>query len=414
MSPGRPGPGQEPRIRAVDLLAAIRDVGRDPLRGGYSRPVFSDAEQMLRDWFVEQAGRQGLEVETDGNGALWAWQDVPGVERRDAVVTGSHLDSVPGGGAFDGPLGVASALAALGRLRAEGHSPARPIAVVVFPEEEGSRFGLPCLGSGLMTGTVDRDRALRLRDDDGDSLADLARRHGLDPETMGHDPDRLATIGAFVELHVEQGRGLVHLGSPVAIGTSILGHGRWSLRLDGQANHAGTTLMDDRRDPMTAAARVILAVREAARSVPHARATVGKVRPVPGGSNVIASSVQLWLDVRHPEDEVLRQLVTTIHARAAEIAREEGCSSSLTEESYSPTAQFDRSLRHKLSTALPSAPLLPTGAGHDAGVLAPFVPTAMLFVRNPTGISHAPEEHADDQDVEAGTEALARVLAHLT
>ena len=401
-------------MRAVDLLASISDVGRDPLRGGYSRPGFSDAERLLRDWFVDQAGRQGLEVEVDRNGALWAWQDVPGSPRRDAVVTGSHLDSVPGGGAFDGPLGVASALAAVDRLRARGHRPTRPIAVVVFPEEEGSRFGLACLGSGLMAGTVDPGRALGLRDDDGDSLADLARRHGLDPDAMGRDAERLASIEAFVELHVEQGRGLVDLGSPVAIGTSILGHGRWSLRLDGQGDHAGTTLMSDRRDPMTAAARVILAVRDAARGIPDARATVGKVRPVPGGSNVIASSVQLWLDIRHPEDAVVEEVLTTIGSRAAEIAGDEGCSSVLTEESYSPTAHFDPGLRRELSTALPSAPLLATGAGHDAGVLSPHVPTAMVFVRNPSGVSHSPEEHAEDSDVEAGVDALAEVLAHLT
>ena len=401
-------------MRAVDLMASIRDVGRDPSRGGYSRPVFSDAELSLRDWFVEQAERLHLEVETDRNGALWAWQDVPGAPRRDAVVTGSHLDSVPGGGAFDGPLGVASALAAVARLRTQGRSPTRPIAVVVFPEEEGSRFGLACLGSGLMAGSVDPGRALGLRDDDGTSLADLARRNGLDPGAMGPDPERLAAIGAFVELHVEQGRGLVDLGSPVAIGTSILGHGRWSLRLDGQGNHAGTTLMADRRDPMTAAARVVLAVRDAACSVPDARATVGKLRPVPGGSNVIASSVRLSLDVRHPDDGVVRELVATIGRRAEEIALDEGCSSTLTEESYSPTAHFDPRLRNELSAALPSAPLLATGAGHDAGVLSPFVPTAMLFVRNPSGVSHAPEEHAEDADVEAGAEALARVLTRLT
>ena len=401
-------------MSAVDLLASIRDVGRDPLRGGYSRPVFSDAERVLRDWFVEQAERQGLDVETDRNGALWAWQDVPGSARRNAVVTGSHLDSVPGGGAFDGPLGVASALAALARLRAQGHRPTRPTSVVVFPEEEGSRFGLACLGSGLMAGTVDPGRALGLRDDDGDTLADLARRNGLDPDAMGRDDERLAGIGAFVELHVEQGRGLVDLGYPVAIGTGILGHGRWSLRLDGQGNHAGTTVMADRRDPMTAAARVILAARDAARDIPDARATVGKVRPVPGGSNVIASSVRLWLDVRHPEDRVVEELVTTIGTRAEEIARDEGCSCALTEESCSPTAFFDGALRQQLSAALPSAPLLATGAGHDAGVLAPFVPTAMLFVRNPSGVSHSPEEHAEDADVEAGAAALATVLAHLT
>ncbi|MFM9371938.1 allantoate amidohydrolase [Streptomyces sp. Da 82-17] len=401
-------------MTTVDLMSSIADVGRDAQRGGYSRPVFSTAELELRSWFTEQAEKRGLEVETDRNGALWAWLDAPGKERTDVVVTGSHLDSVPGGGAFDGPLGVASALAAVDVLRERDHRLERPLAVAVFPEEEGSRFGLACLGSGLMAGTVDRDRALALRDDDGNTLADLARGAGIDPRYMGHDPGRLARIGAFVELHVEQGRGLVDLDHPVAVATSILGHGRWRVRVTGQGNHAGTTAMDDRRDPMAAAAGIVLAAQAAGRAVPQARATVGKLRPVPGGANVIASTVDLWLDIRHPDDAAVHAVLATITERATEIAAAQGCSAEVTAESYSPTAHFHAGLRDRLSASLPGAPLLPTGAGHDAGVLAPHIPTGMLFVRNPSGVSHSPEEYAEDADVESGTEALADVLADLT
>jgi N-carbamoyl-L-amino-acid hydrolase len=401
-------------VSAVDLVSSLSEVGRDPRRGGYSRPVFSTAELDLRAWFVEEAERRELDVEVDANGALWAWQDVADGDRSDAVVTGSHLDSVPGGGAFDGPLGVVSALAAVDLLRARHHAPQRPMAVVVFPEEEGSRFGLACLGSNLMTGAVRPERALNLRDENGDTLADLSRAHGLDPNRMGPEPARLARIGAFVELHVEQGRGLVDLGQPVAIGTSILGHGRWRIRVHGQGNHAGTTAMGDRRDPMTCAAHVVLAVQNTARRVPDGRATVGKLVPTPGGANVIASSVDIWLDIRHPDDASVEQMRRRIETRAQEIAAAEGCVATLTTESYSPTAHFDPGLRDHLSALLPGAPLLATGAGHDAGVLAPHVPTAMLFVRNPTGISHSPEEHAEDADVLSGAEALATVLHGLT
>ena len=137
---------------ALDLLAEIEDVGRDRRRGGYTRHVFDDAERELRDWFVERAQRLELEVTTDRNGNLWAWWGEPG---PDAFVTGSHLDSVPGGGAHDGPLGVVSALAAVEQLKAAGFVPSRPLAVVVFAEEEGSRFGLACLGSRLLSGAVD-------------------------------------------------------------------------------------------------------------------------------------------------------------------------------------------------------------------------------------------------------------------
>jgi N-carbamoyl-L-amino-acid hydrolase len=401
-------------MTASSMLRDLAEVGRDARRGGYSRPVYSPAELELREWFAAEARRLHLDVETDRNGIMWAWWDVPGRARTDAVATGSHLDSVPGGGAFDGPLGVTSALAAIERMRTSGLRPSRPIVIVVFPEEEGSRFGLPCLGSGLMTGTVSAERALGLRDANGDTFADLLARNGGDPSLVGPDPESLGRIGAFVELHVEQGRGLVDLAEPVSVGRSIIGHGRWKLRFEGQGNHAGTTLMPDRHDPMIAAAGTILAAQEIARELRGARATVGKVVPVPGGSNVIASAVEIWLDARHDDESLLRPLVDEITSQAESLARSAGCSASSSCESYSPTAHFDAALVGRLTGVLPDAPLMDTGAGHDAGVLAPFTPSAMLFVRNPSGISHSPEEHAEEADVDAGARALALVLEELS
>jgi N-carbamoyl-L-amino-acid hydrolase len=402
-----------PPSSVADLLGEIADVGTDPARGGYSRPVYTDAEADLRDWFIEHANRRSLEVETDRNGIIWAWWNPAGGPLTDAVVTGSHLDSVPGGGAFDGPLGVASALAAVDQLRQSGVAPARPLGLAVFPEEEGSRFGIACLGSRLLAGDIDPTRAAGLTDADGVTFAEAARRHGLDPARIGRDEEILSRIGEFVELHVEQGRGLIDLGQPVAVGTSILGHGRWRLTLRGQGNHAGTTLMEDRHDPMVAAGAIITAVRDVARAQPNARATVGRVVPVPGGTNVIASAVDLWLDVRHPDDSVTAQLVASIADRAGTIASSEGCTAQLVEESLSPTVQFDTRLRDRLSAALPEAPRLATGAGHDAGVLAAHLPTGMLFVRNPSGVSHSPSEHVEDPDAEAGAAALTAVLRDL-
>lgn len=394
----------------TQLLDSIKDVGRDPVRGGYSRPVYSTAELDLRGWFIEQALRRGLEVETDRNGIIWAWWGKPAAG---ALVTGSHLDSVPGGGAFDGPLGVASALAAVDLLKARGTTPQRPLAITVFPEEEGSRFGVACLGSRLLTGAIDANKALNLRDAEGNTYADVATANGLDPRHIGPDPEALARIGDFVELHVEQGIGLGTDGPGIAVGSSVLGHGRWKLSIHGQGNHAGTTLMADRADPMVAAAQIIVAVRQAAARQPDARATVGRLVPVPGGTNVIASRVDLWLDARHPDDAVTARLIEGIHGRAQRLAAEEGCTVTLTEESYSNTVHFDAGLTGLISGILPGAPILATGAGHDAGVLAGFVPSAMLFVRNPSGISHSPEEHVTDSDADAGAAALADVLAGL-
>lgn len=392
------------------LLASIKDVGRDGVRGGYSRAVYSTPELDLREWFMEQAEQRGLDVETDRNGIIWAWWGEP---QDGALVTGSHLDSVPGGGAFDGPLGVASALAAVDILKDRGLQPQRSLAVTVFPEEEGSRFGVACLGSRLLTGAIDVDKALNLRDVNGDTFADVARSNGLDPQHVGPDPEAMARIGDFVELHVEQGKGLGQSGPAIAVGSSILGHGRWKITVSGQGNHAGTTLMADRADPMVAAAQIVLAVRDTAAKQPDARATVGRLTPVPGGTNVIASRVDLWLDARHPDDAVTARLIEAIYAAAQEVAAAEGCTATLTEESYSGTVHFDAELSRRIGGLLPGAPALATGAGHDAGVLAGYVPSAMLFVRNPSGISHSPEEYVADEDASSGAVALADVLEGL-
>ncbi|MDR7301250.1 allantoate amidohydrolase [Haloactinomyces albus] len=395
---------------ASELLVSIDDIGVDRARGGFSRHVFDHAEQELREWFTEQARSRGLQVTTDGNANLWAWWGEPGT---DAVVTGSHLDSVPGGGAFDGPLGVVSALAALDLLRAEGFTPRRPLAVAVFAEEEGGRFGVPCLGSRLLAGTIDPDRARNLRDPDGVSFAEAMRSAGMAPERAGRDDVALDRIGHFVELHVEQGRGLIDLHRPVGVASSILSHGRWRFRFSGQGNHAGATPITDRRDPMLPASRLVLAAREAAFGTESARATAGRLVPTPGGTNVIASTVDVWLDVRSPADAATRGLVDDLAGQADGYASEEGCRVEVTEESYADTVHFDAGLREELASLLDDAPMLPTGAGHDAGILAAHKPTAMLFVRNPTGVSHAPEEHAESEDCDTGVVALARTLEHL-
>jgi N-carbamoyl-L-amino-acid hydrolase len=393
-----------------DLLADIADVGRDPRRGGYSRHGFDRAELTLREWFTAEAARRGLDVRTDRNGNLWAWWGSPG---PDAVVTGSHLDSVPGGGAFDGPLGVTSALEAVDVLRAKGFTPARPLAVVVFAEEEGGRFGVPCLGSRLLAGTIDPDAARALTDPDGVTLAEAARGAGLDPAGLGRDDEALATIGRFVELHVEQGRGLVDSGAPVGVASSILAHGRWRFTFTGEGNHAGATLLGDRRDPMLPASALVLAARRAASGVDGARATVGRLVPNPGGTNVIASTVDVWLDARAADSPRTRAVVQEITKAAQAAAADEGCTVTVTEESYGDTVVFDPGLRDGLADLLGGVPALPTGAGHDAGILASRVPTAMLFVRNPTGVSHAPAEHAEPADCAAGVVALAAVLERL-
>ena len=389
------------------------DHGRDQRRGGFSRHGFDEADLTLREWFAAEAQSRGLDVEVDRNGNLWAWLDVAGGARSSAVVTGSHLDSVPGGGAFDGPLGVVSALLALDTLRAKGFRPRRPLAVVVFAEEEGGRFGVPCLGSRLLTGAIAPDVARRLTDAEGASLDTALRHAGLDPDGLGADPELLARVGVFVELHVEQGRAMVDLDAPVALASTILAHGRWRLTFHGEGNHAGSTALDDRRDPMLPAAHTVAAARRVAGKVTGARATVGRLVPNPGGTNVIASTVDLWLDARAPSTSDTRAVVDDLLAHAEQVAHAEGCRLTVREESFGDRVVFDGVLRSRLAGLLGGAPVLPTGAGHDAGILAAHVPAAMLFVRNPTGVSHAPAEFAEEDDCVAGVAALATVLENL-
>jgi beta-ureidopropionase / N-carbamoyl-L-amino-acid hydrolase len=387
----------------------LAPIGRHPSTGGYRRFAWTAADAELRAWFADRAAERGMACASDRNGNLWAWW---GEAADDAVVTGSHLDSVPDGGAFDGPLGVVSAFLAVDELRARGVVPARPLAVVAFADEEGARFGVACAGSRLLTGALDAQRARGLRDGDGTTLAEAMRAAGADPLALGRDDEALRRIGAYVELHVEQGRGLVHAGAPVGVATSIWPHGRWRCRFEGAADHAGTTRLEDRRDPVLPFAATVLAARDLAARA-GALATFGRVHVRPNGTNAVAAGVDAWLDARAPAESTLTELVDGVNAAAGAAADAHGTSVEMTRESWSPEVVFDAGLRLRLRALLGDVPELPTGAGHDAGVLAASVPTAMLFVRNPTGVSHSPAEHAEPDDCVAGIRALATVLEDL-
>jgi N-carbamoyl-L-amino-acid hydrolase len=398
------------------MWAALQPVGRDAHTGGYRRDAWTREDHDLREWFAGECAARGLDLTEDRMGNQWAWwgdPDAAASRGQQGIVTGSHLDSVPDGGAFDGPLGVVSGLAAIDLLQHKaatedpGWRPGRPIGVVNFVDEEGARFGVACAGSRVITGVLDAERARSLTDADGMTMADALRRAGRDPELLGPDPDALRRIGAFVELHVEQGRGLEDLDQPLAVGTDIWPHGRWRLDFPGEANHAGTTRLADRRDAMIGLARAVLTARGAAER--HGCvATVGKVAVQPGGVNAIASAATAWLDARGAEEPAVRAAVAEVAAEA------ERAGASVTEESWTPTTPFDPELAARLQRTLGGIPMLGTGAGHDAGILANAgIPTAMLFVRNPTGISHSPEEWAERDDCLAGVASLAMVLEDL-
>lgn len=405
------------------MWASLRNIGRNADSGGYRRYAWTGADADCRLWFRMQAEARGLDCEVDRNGNQWAWLGDP--LEGDAVVTGSHLDSVPDGGAFDGPLGVVSSFAALDELRRRGVEFTRPLAITNFGDEEGARFGLACVGSRLAAGQLTVEAAHRLRDGDGVTLPRAMEAAGYDPDAIGPDPERLARIGAFVELHVEQGRALDLTGDPVGIASAIWPHGRWRFDFRGEANHAGTTRLADRRDPMLTYAETVLAARREA-ELAGALATFGKIAVEPNGVNAIPSLVRGWLDSRAADQDTLDTVVAGIERAAREHAERAGIDLDVVRESFTPVVDFQHALRDELGALLKGSafrdtgrdtgrdvPVLGTGAGHDAGILSASVPTAMLFVRNPTGISHSPAEHAAEDDCVAGVIALADVLEGL-
>ena len=393
-------------MRFEEMWAALAPVGRSASSGGYFRQPWTSAETELREWFRAEATGRGLEVEQDGIGNLLAWWRPDGASGP-AVLTGSHLDSVLDGGAYDGPLGVVSALAAVDLLHERGVAPARPLAIGVFVEEEGSRFGLACLGSRLATGALAWESAVGLRDRDGIALGDVV--DGAAGSAL------LDGIGCFVELHVEQGRDLVDRGAAVGVASGIWPHGRYRFDFTGEANHAGTTRMEDRRDPMLSYAMTALAAAKQAR-LADVRATFGRVEVAPNGTNAVPSRVTGWLDARAGSESALASLVDAVTRQGTDRAARDGTSLAVTAESVSGLVAFDAELAARIAAdhAEGDWPVIPTAAGHDAGILsAAGIPTAMLFVRNPTGISHSPDEHAAMADCLVGVSALADTLERL-
>lgn len=413
----------------MDLDAAFRrrfaqlaEIGRDPITGGYHRYAWTAEHARADAWFDQQARELGLTVDVDRNGNRWAWWLPEAVARighvgeGQAVVTGSHLDTVPDGGAYDGALGVVAAFTAVEWLRATSREPAAPIAVTAFADEEGARYNTPCLGSGLLAGNVAPADVLERRDHDGVRLRDAVSAAGLEPARMGHDPDRLGLVGAFVELHVEQGRGLVFDDAPLGVGTAIWPHGRWRFVFGGETNHAGTTRMSDRRDATRGLAELLVAAHREA--VAHGGvATVGRVDVRPNAANAVPGCARGWLDVRAPQAGVVGDIVAAVRASTETAAHAAGISCDVAAESFAGAVAFDEALRTRLDATLREhgwgPPGVPTAAGHDAGALAGVVPAGMLYVRNREGISHSPAEHADEADCVAGVRALAAVLAEL-
>jgi allantoate deiminase len=361
-----------------------------------------------------------MSVTVDAAGNLRGlWQ--PAASRRlPQIILGSHIDTVPDAGAFDGVLGVVLALELVEEAQREVHGAGLPLAIeiIAFSEEEGVRFGVPFLGSRAVAGRFD-PALLTLRDAEGISLEAALRNFGLDPAGIDEAIVSPETIG-FLEIHIEQGPVLEAEDLSLAVVTAIAGQTRLEVTFTGQANHAGTTPMHLRQDALAAAAEWISAVEAAARS--HSGpsslvATAGKIHVEPNAGNVIAGQVSVSLDVRSDRDSVREAAVSDLLQKAEAIAVKRGirfASKLLLEQ---PAVPMDEQMTAILSEAVEAAGhparRMPSGAGHDAMVMATRLPTAMLFLGSPGGISHHPAETVREQDVAAALDAASLFLRRI-
>jgi allantoate deiminase len=389
----------------TDLQAAAA-IGADP-RGGVSRFAWTPELARANEWLMERLAELGLEVELDPAGnVLGRWQAGAG----EALLVGSHLDTVPNGGRFDGALGVLAALDVVRRLKTEGLEPTRPLWVASFNDEEGGRFQTGMLGSRAFCGDCDledwRGRGVpEAMADAGFDFARLVEARGLDG------------VGAYLELHIEQGPVLERAGIDLGIVTAITGMLGLRARFLGEANHAGTTPMELRRDALSGAARAVLALRDEARSRDDMTANVGVITAEPGGFNVVPGAAELTIDVRSPTPGGFARLEPFVRETLERIAAEEGLGLEVRETHRKEPALLDPDLQDRLESAAheegASTLRLPSGAGHDAMVLAHHLPAAMLFVPSRGGLSHTPEEFSTPEHCELGARVLARAVRTL-
>jgi len=387
------------------LFAELAAIGREP--GGWNRMAWGAGEDAAREWFRTAAAALGLEVIQDPASNLWAVE--PGGAGGPFDAVGSHLDSVADGGAFDGALGVVAGFVAVEAARRAGGAP-RPLAVGAMVDEEGPRFGAAIFGSRALAGELDADEILARTDPEGNVLRDLAALRSVTATTVRAAPAFLPRVASWIEVHVEQGRRLVDVPAPLGVATSLAARERWRCTLRGVSDHAGTAAMAGRRDALVPAARAVVAAHELALAEPGAVATVGRISALPGSTNQVPGEARLSLDVRAPEQGALERVREGVRAAA----RAEGIEAEWLCESADPGCIFDSALREALHDAAraegQAAVDLAAYAGHDAGVLARHLPAGMLFVRNPTGISHNPAESASEEDCLAACAVLARVL----
>jgi allantoate deiminase len=388
-------------------IAACTDVP-----GTITRLFLSPATHPVHALLRAEMEALGMAVRVDAAGNLRGLYNAAS-RQAPVLLLGSHIDTVPDAGAFDGILGVALPLACLAALN--GRSLPFAVEVIAFSEEEGIRFRMPFIGSRAVVGSLGPPELAR-KDRDGVSIAQAIAAFGLDPATLPHAGLTPGTF-AFVEVHIEQGPVLEALDLPLGVVTSIIGQTRLELTFRGRANHAGTTPMHLRQDALAAAAQWIATVERHARNVPGLVATVGMIAVAPGAANVVPGEAVLSLDVRHAEDAMREQAVLQLVAAAERESQPRGVRVTSRETSRQAAVAMDPRLTSAIAGAVSAAALpvhrMVSGAGHDAMMLQSALPAGLLFVRTPKGLSHHPEEAVAEADVAAAAAVLLRLLDQL-
>jgi hydantoinase/carbamoylase family amidase len=405
-------PGAEARAARIrSRLDTLFEIGR---AAGTNRPGLGEGEQRAFEQVADWMRDAGLEVSFDAGANLYG--RLPGRDPSlPEVWSGSHLDTPPDGGRFDGALGVVAALDAAEAIAAAGGG-ARTLAVVAFRLEEGPRFGTGCFGSRALCGLLEPGEG-DLVDTDGVSLAEAfaALGYGDLPTAGWLEP----APAAYIETHIEQGPSLAARGAQLGLVTSIAGMLGMELTFSGRRGHAGTVPMELRSDALAAASRFVLAAHESARAIPGAVATIGRLTVEPGATNTIPNRATLFADVRAPDDERLARLVTLVEQAAQDAAASSRCSAEIGPRWPYPGHVMDPVPRAALARAIAALGNdlveLPSGAGHDAQILGQAgVPVAMLFVRSDAGgVSHAPEEHTELDALVACVRVLEPALREL-
>jgi len=407
------------RLRAdIEANAAFGRIETDdPAAHARTNRTGTEANRKARDRLVERLRDAGLDVTVDAVGnVLGTWTPPSADPAAAPVVSGSHLDSVPEGGIFDGPLGVYAALEAVRAMRDAEVEPDRPVGVVSFTEEEGGTFGNGLLGSSVATGETPLDEALGLTNDDGETLGEALDRIGYRRSEETLDP---ASWDAFYELHVEQDTTLEETGAAVGVVTTITGITHCEATIEGEANHAGATAMGERTDALAAASEFVLDVEAAANEVvetasPSAVGTVGSLSVEPNATNVVPGRVAAGVDVRDVEAESMEAIVSAARDSLARLERERGVETEFDRPfDVAPTPMSDRlrGAAHAAAVAADREAIdLHSGAAHDAMRVARVTDASLLFAPSRDGISHNPREWTDWDDCAAATEVLAGAM----